>query len=143
MNQIAGAKVKPPRIGAPWPEQGGIYVGLIRGREGSSDCHLVVSEAERSSINWQAAMNWAVRLAGDFALPTRAEQALLFANVPELFQKEWYWSCEQAAGDAQSAGCQYFDDGYQSYYLKTDELWAARAVRRIAVRCQPGARWAT
>lgn len=36
----------PPRIGAPWPAQGGIYAGLMRSRDGRPDYHLIVAATE-------------------------------------------------------------------------------------------------
>lgn len=34
---------QPPAIGQPWPGQGGVYAGLMRGSEGTPDYHLIVS----------------------------------------------------------------------------------------------------
>lgn len=34
---------KPPVIGQPWPDQGGVYAGLMRGTDGNPDYHLVVA----------------------------------------------------------------------------------------------------
>jgi hypothetical protein len=125
---------RPPPIGEQWPEQGGIYVGIARGRDGAPDYHLVVADVEKTSIAWQPAMDWAEGLAvgghRDFSLPTRPEQALLYANVGDLFAREWYWSSAQYAGHAGYAWFQLFDNGYQFSYGKSSEL-RARAVRRI------------
>lgn len=124
---------KPPRIGARWEGRGGIYAGTIRGSGEQPDCHLIVHEDEAKTVTWCSAKGWAAALTSDahtdFALPTRAEQAVLFGNVPELFAKEWYWSEAQFAGAEQCAWCQDFSTGYQSYDRKTYEL-RARAVRR-------------
>ncbi|MBP4048991.1 DUF1566 domain-containing protein [Chromobacterium violaceum] len=32
-----------PKIGEPWPEQGGVYAGLMRGENGQPDYHLIVA----------------------------------------------------------------------------------------------------
>jgi len=126
-----------PRIGAIWSGQGGVYAGLCRGIGESPDYHLFVHADERDAISWQSAINWAKTLQADghqnFALPTRKEQAVLFGNVPELFRKEWYWSCEQHAESSSYAWLQCFYDGYQSFSPKVNGC-RARAVRRLVIR---------
>jgi len=92
-----------PRIGAPWPG-GGIYAGTLRGENGAPDYHLIVHGEDRDDINYNDAMAWAQQLATvehlDWSLPRRAEQAVMYGNVPELFEKVCYWSREQYAGEA-------------------------------------------
>ena len=39
-----------PRIGQPWPEQGGIYAGIMAGRDGQPDYHLILAPAEQGSL---------------------------------------------------------------------------------------------
>jgi len=117
-----------PRIG----EQGlyGRYVGVARADADLGD-HLLEALAEApEAMSWNDAMKWAESIGG--TLPTRKEQALLFANVPELFKQEAYWSCEPDAGDESYAWCQTFSYGTQDIYRKLNEL-RARAVRRIAI----------
>ncbi len=125
-----------PSIGSAWAGKGGIYAGTVRGDVGQPDYGLVVLDAERNDITWNDAMKWAASLdvAGlrDFTLPLRKEQAILFGNVPELFAKEAYWSREEHASDSDSAWCQSFDNGNQSYGRKDGEL-RARAVRRVPI----------
>lgn len=125
-----------PRIGEQWPGQGGIYAGIMRGRDGAPDYHLIVGPQHDGELKWQAAMEWAtginVNLHKDFTLPFRAEQALLFANVPELFEKTWYWSREQHAEDSVYAWVQDFSNGGQNDAHKDFE-WRARAVRRLVI----------
>lgn len=43
-------KINPPRIGQPWPEQGGIYAGIMAGRDGQPDHYLIVATAEQGEI---------------------------------------------------------------------------------------------
>ena len=120
-----------PAIGSPY--SGGTFAGIARGRDGQLDYFLIVADAAREGVTWEKAKDWAKNLleAGlaDWFLPTRAEQALLFANVPELFAKEWYWSGAQYAGAEQCAWYQDFYGGLQFYDRKVGEL-RARAVRR-------------
>ena len=64
----------------------------------------------------------------DFRLPFRREQSLQFSTVPELFKKEWYWSCEEYAPDPGCAYVQIFSIGGQDNNHK-DNRCRARAVR--------------
>lgn len=125
-----------PRIGQPWLGQGGIYAGVMRGRDGGADYHLIVGPEYDGETDWSTAMSWATSLEqhgySDYSLPTRAEQALQFANVPEMLKKEWYWSSEQHAEYADYAWFQGFGNGTQGNGLKDDEL-RARAVRRLTI----------
>lgn len=116
----------------------GIYAGIARGA-GAGNTHqapagdyiLEVLDQGPQAMTWGDAMEWAKGTGG--TLPTRKEQALLFANVPELFKAEAYWSCEQHESATGSAWYQYFDHGYQNYWFKSNEL-RARAVRRLSIK---------
>ena len=127
-----------PRIGDRWRGQGGIYAGVMRGRDGAPDYHLLVGDAvaELKPIQWDKALTTVAEMEidghRDYTLPYRAEQALLFANVPELFEAEWYWSCEQHAADSDYAWMQGFGYGYQLSDHKSN-VYRARAVRRLVI----------
>lgn len=127
----------PPRIGAEWIGQGGIYAGIARGRDGEPDYHVIVGPEHSDDIAWQPAMDWAatIDVAGfrDFTLPWRREQSLMFANVPELFQQRAYWSREQHESYSSYAWYQNFYNGYQYNWTKLGKL-RARAVRRLVIR---------
>ena len=75
------------------------------------------------------AIAWAKDQAGD--LPNRVEQAMLWANHRDQFQKDWYWSCE--APESGWAWFQDFRDGGQLSCYRNDEL-RARAVRRLIIQ---------
>ena len=67
----------------------------------------------------------------DFYLPAAAELYHCWLSVPELFAKDaWYWSSTQRS--AYDAFCMFFDDGYQSYVGKLNEL-RVRPVRRLFI----------
>ena len=153
-----------PAIGEEWPEQGGVYAGMVRGSNGLPDYHLIVATgptaqqkevtygsagkstagadhewdglantiALAESDNDHPAAHWAhiLRLNGfrDWYLPARRELSLLYANVPELFDKVWHWSSTRYS--AYSAWSQAFGDGDQHGARKTSAL-RARAVRRF------------
>ncbi len=108
-----------------------IYSGLILGKDGEPDYHLVLLPAiPEKKLNWSDALAWAKSVGGD--LPTRSEQALLFANSKEHFEGAWYWSNTQHAGNSDYAWVQNFDNGYQNDDHKSYE-YRARAVRRLLI----------
>ena len=107
---------------------GGIYAGIIRGVDGGPDQHLVLLDGDVEGVTWEAAGTWAESKGA--SLPTRAEQRLLIANLPDQFEPRWYWSSEQAGpsfawGQGFSYGDQ--DDVSRSYEGR------ARAVRRLPI----------
>ena len=116
----------PAAIGALFA--GGIYAGITRGVAGAPDQHLVLLPGEVADVDWEAAGAFATSIDGD--LPTRAEQALLYANLKDQFEPRWYWSSEQAGPS--SAWFQYFTNGYQNYDYRSYE-GRARAVRRLPI----------
>jgi hypothetical protein len=126
-----------PRLGAPFPGQGGLFAGLARGENGAPDYLLIFGPEAEAELHWQPAMEWAAALDidghKDFTLPTRAEQAILFGTVRDQFQSDWYWSREQHAADSVYAWLQNFSNGNQSYDHKSD-TYRARAVRRLIIQ---------
>ena len=125
-----------PLIGEEWPEQGGIFIGIARGRNGARQYPLILGPEMEAARDFEEAMKWAKGLKvgkySDFRLPFRPEQALCFANVPEHFKKEWHWSCEQHASNPDFAWLQNFGYGGQGYNRQSDGS-RARAVRQVLV----------
>ncbi len=111
--------------------QGEHYAGLILDEEGNPSHHLILLAGETEDISWPNAQDWAAEQGGE--LPTRREQALLYANLPSQFQKTWYWSCEQHKEDSSHAWSQYFLHGYQGNNNTTSAELRARAVRRLII----------
>jgi hypothetical protein len=107
------------------------YAGIIIGKNGDQDYHLILLPGEIERASWNKAMDWAKSGIGQ--LPTRCEQSLLFANLPEHFKAAWYWSGEQLASDAGFAWHQHFYYGYQTSVHKSFE-GRARAVRRLPIQ---------
>src|ERR1700723_4785278 len=130
---VALAGIVAPQIGQVWEGQGGIYAGIARGRDLAPDYHLIVGPEFDGQTDWETAGKWATGLSveghNDLGVPFRKEQALCFANVPELFKQEYYWSCEQHASDSAYAYGQGFGNGSQYGRDKGTHL-RARAVRR-------------
>ncbi len=130
-----GAANTPPKIGEVWPGQGGIYAGLIRNTATGRDEHLIVGPAYDGAASWKCIDEWARSLNvdghTDFHVMQRPDGWICQANVPELFEKDWYW-LEQHESDSTSAWHQIFSLGNQYHWLKDNEL-RARAVRRLAI----------
>ena len=116
----------PAAIGAAFG--GGIYAGISRGVDGAPDQHLVLMPGEAVDVDWEAAGAFAASVDGE--LPTRAEQALLYANLKDQFEPRWYWSGTQA-GPSLAWGQDFFN-GFQYDYLRSYE-GRARAVRRLPI----------
>ena len=120
------AKTIPAAIGEAFA--GGIYAGIMRGVDGAPDEHLVLLPGAAEDVTWEAAGEWAKAEGGD--LPTRREQRLLFINLKDQFEEEWYWSSEQAGPS--TAWPQYFYGGVQDGFNRSYE-GRARAVRRLEI----------
>lgn len=108
--------------------EGEHYAGLALKADGTPSHHLILLPGEGEDLQWTAAVEWAEKAGG--ALPTRQEQALLYANLKDQFKPEWYWSGEQHENGSY-AWYQGFLYGSQNYDPKDLEL-RARAVRRLA-----------
>lgn len=106
------------------------YAGIILGKDGEPDHHLILLPGEAESVNWKQAKEFAEKAGGE--LPTRREQSLLFANLKEQFQPRWYWSGEQHASNSGYAWCQDFHDGGQ-YGGHEFSDYRARAVRKVVI----------
>ena len=107
------------------------YAGLLLGKNGEPDQHLVVVAVNDTKANWAAQTEWAKGVGGE--LPGRRELNLLRANVRELFKDDWYWSSETYESESSYAWCQFFSPGYQGDCHKSAALRAV-AVRRIEVQ---------
>lgn len=82
---------------------------------------------EAVGVTWEEAVAWAKEQGGE--LPTRQEMLVLYANLKDEFQADWYWS-EQHEDGPDYAWVQLFLNGNQNYSHKSDRS-RARAVRRI------------
>ena len=111
---------------------GEVFAGLILGADGAPDHYLVLLPGDIADTSWQQAIDWARQQHPNGDLPTRREQALLFANLATEFKPRAYWSNEQHAAGSGNAWCHYFIDGIQDDYDKSAKL-RARAVRRLAI----------
>lgn len=118
-----------PRIGQPWPGiEGSLYAGIARGAE--ADHHLILLDGDAEDVSWTRAKEWAAEQGGE--LPTRSEQALLYANLKDQFKERYYWSGEDYAPYDVYAWSQGFILGNQSCTRKLSG-YRARAVRRVVI----------
>ena len=106
------------------------YAGIVLDEDGNPRHHLILLPAETDAIKWDDARRWALDNGGE--LPTRQEQALLYANLKHRFDRAWYWSSEKHADDPYSAWSQTFYNGYQDG--TSDNKQRARAVRRLKIQ---------
>ena len=104
------------------------YAGLVLNDDGTASHHLVLLPGDEVGLTWPAAKARAIEQGGQ--LPSRREQALLYANLPGEFEATWYWS--STVYSEASAWYQYFGHGGQVYGHQSNEL-RARAVRRLTV----------
>jgi hypothetical protein len=105
------------------------YAGLVLDdTTGKPSHHLVLLAGDAKGLTWEEANAWAVEHGG--YLPTRQEQALLFASLKREFEGAWYWSGNSSSGS--TAWVQYFADGTQ-YGNSISNGLRVRAVRRIGV----------
>ena len=130
------AALTPPPVGQPWPEQGGLYAGIVRSEDGGPDQHLILAAAlPAERLTWQGAIDWAktvtVDAHADFSLPTRRESAALYATFFDEVGTGWHWTSTQPSrGDAWIQG---FGGGSQGIIGKSYD-GRARAVRRFNVQ---------
>lgn len=125
---VRKTKAVPLTVAFALPElaKGETYAGILL-KDGKPAHHLVLLPGH-TNANWKDAVAWAKKQGGE--LPTRKEQALLFANAAEQFESRWYWSGEQLAGGAGYAWGQGFGNGGQGNNHESGKA-LGRAVRRV------------
>jgi hypothetical protein len=103
------------------------YAGAVLDESGNVRHHLILMPAKPGKrLDWKGAHAWAKSVDGE--LPTRQEQALLYANCKPHLEADWHWSSE-AEGDDYAWYC-IFINGSQNYDPQYDEGLAV-AVRRL------------
>ncbi|KGS89840.1 hypothetical protein X947_6081 [Burkholderia pseudomallei MSHR7334] len=110
--------------------EGEVYIGAIGDKNGDFH-HVILLPGDSGDATWQEQMDWAKSINGN--LPTRVEQAMLWAHHRDLFKREWYWSNETHHRDSGCAWYQSFSSGIQHNFRKVSAL-RARAVRRLIIQ---------
>ena len=121
--------MKNKTITLPELKSGEIYAGLVIDDKGSMH-HLILLDGDADDASHQEQLDWAKSIGGE--LPTRQEQALLYANCKSQFKRDWYWSADLSASGSGYAWCQNFYDGSQGHD-DIDFKLRARAVRRFPI----------
>jgi hypothetical protein len=111
--------------------EGEVYVGAIGDKNGDFH-HVILLPGDNDDATFEAQLAWAKSIGGD--LPNRIEQAMLFANFRDQFERDAYWSNTPDTDPGYSgwAWYQYFGNGDQGYHRTLTEL-RARAVRRLSI----------
>lgn len=110
--------------------EGEVYVGAIGDKSGDFH-HVILLPGDNDDAPWAQQLEWAKSVGGD--LPNRVEQAMLWANHRDSFQKDWYWSNETHHEYDAYAWFQIFLSGTQSSFHKDNDNCRARAVRRLSI----------
>lgn len=121
--------MKTEQLQIPPLSEGETYIGAIGDKNGDVQ-HVILLPGDNDDDSFADALQWAKSIGGD--LPTRVEQAMLWAGHSDQFQGEWYWSNETHHANSAFAWCQGFIYGNQTYGHKSTEL-RARAVRRLPI----------
>ena len=109
--------------------EGELYIGAIGDAAGNL-YHVILLPGDNDDATHEAQLAWAKSIGGD--LPNRIEQAMLWANHRDQFQKDLYWSNVTHHSESGWAWYQDFDYGNQDYGGRTYGL-RARAVRRLPI----------
>ena len=129
MNTVAEKAVAAPvTITLPELNEGEKYAGIVL-KDGVPSHHLILLPGDKDDGNWPDAIEWAKERGGE--LPTKQEQSILYGNLPDEFQKDWYWSGTEFSSD--DAWCLHFYDGFQNFCDKDTGI-RARAVRRLVIQ---------
>ncbi len=117
------------QLSLPPLAEGETYVGAIGDAAGNLH-HVILLPGDNDNASWQAQIAWAKRIGGD--LPTRIEQAMLWAGHMDAFREyAAYWSNE-GHSEPGWAWCQHFTYGLQNH-AHEDRERRARAVRRLPI----------
>ena len=109
-----------------WGKSGTEINGALHQFDGKANTDALVKHGGCPAAEWAAGLS--IDGHNDFYLPARRELALCYANVPDLFKRQWHWSSTQCS--ANNAWLQYFVVGDQYNGRKGNE-YSARAVRRF------------
>ena len=130
-----GVIAAPPAFPAIELNEFELYAGVILGKGGEPNYHLILLPGQAENITWNEAREWAAQQGEDdfvATLPSRREQALLYANLKEAFEETSYWSDEAYEGESGWAWSQTFYRGIQDGHRQYGTL-RARAVRRLII----------
>ena len=99
------------------------YAGFTM-KDGKPFEHIILLPGKSEEVEWEEAKTFAAEQGG--RLPNRQEGALLYANLKEDFDADWYWLADEHS--SVYAWIQGFSYGNQ-FYDDKDHYYLARAVR--------------
>jgi len=99
-------------------------------KDGAITYHLILLPGDNDGADQATQIAWAASIGGE--LPTIEEYAVLYANCKSQFERDWYWSATQHAGDSGVAWIQNFGLGGQNWGRKSYD-YRARAIRRLPI----------
>ena len=159
-NESQPAAASRPRIGEYFRCQGGIYVGdfmggddtvygllmadpvevppVLMSRWGAEDAHDLsewdgldnTKRLRDKSLAAKMASDYKADNHHDFYLPSRREMMIALANLPDFFEKEWYWTSTTFGGHETWAVD--FKQGEVGYHSREDAFWV-HPFRRFAL----------
>ena len=130
--------INPPCIGTFWEQHGGIFAGIVAGKNNAPDYLLfhATSDHELFDIDWHNSVEAAqapINDLTDWSLPDTREARLLAINCRDSFDlNDLYWTSEQHAHYDSFAWLQNFNLGGQGNSHKSYK-YRARAVRRVLI----------
>ena len=143
MNAVAEKPVVEPRavnlvpLNTYWPGKGGIFRGIIPGKDGAPDRLLFEHTEAFAKAPWQAQLDAAAALEveghKDFQLPDEVEAAVIYGVAKAEHEPYWHWLRTQPAESPSYAWLQHFSSGSQYDTRKVND-GRARAVRSEAIQ---------
>jgi hypothetical protein len=105
------------------------YAGFTLDEEGQPKEHIILLPGDVGDVTWEQAIEFANEAGGD--LPSRQEQALLYANLKGELKAYWHWSSTQYS--RYDASSQDFSCCGSQVSLDKHYKLRARAVRRLPI----------
>lgn len=115
-----------PTIGQPL--EGGIFAGISTREDGAHVAVVLLPDRSDRNMPWGEAMSWAEQCGGE--LPSRPVLTLLFSNLKDRLDEDWYWTNEEY--DEFFAWRGWFPSGGHAGNQKDNE-GRVRAVRLIEI----------
>ena len=130
--------LNPPRIGEMWPEQGGIYAGVVVDADGN-DAYLIFYGSLLTTLTWCKSKSWAGSVSDSliFRLATKQEHRVLGGNLGHIIGRGLFWTSNHNVHDGLFCFVTNFENGDQHCALKTCAEASPLAVRTVPVRGGP------
>lgn len=127
------SKAEVPAIGQVWPGTNAIYAGKAPSLDGESIVHLILWPTKPDGyLSYKDAVEFAEQVFPDLEshIPTRMQSIVLFEQLQDQFEPEWYWTLTKTKS-GKSAFIQNFNFGFQYVNGDLDNDDLVRAVSEI------------